>query len=130
MNRIRWSVVVLGVALVIGVLVWSRWPSSESALPCEPSLVGLDDAGIARCGAANALPAGQALTIGQKLDLNRCTAEELALVPGVGPSLAKRLVEARPFTSWSQVDAVTGVGASRLETLQQSVQLGEFDAGL
>ncbi len=130
MNRIRWSVVVLAGALLLGVLAWSAWPSSATSLPCEASEVGLDDAGIARCGAPNALPAGQALTIGQKLSLNGCTVEELALVRGVGPSLAKRLVEARPFTSWAQVDAVTGVGASRLETLQQSVELGEFDAGL
>lgn len=90
--------------------------------------MGLDDAGIARCGAATALPAAQALTIGKKLKLNGCTADELALVPGVGTSVAVKIIDARArldggFQSWDQVDAVPGVGLNRFETLQQSVEL-------
>ena len=134
MNRVRWSVVVIGMALAIGLGSWANWPSPKPALDCEPALVGLDDAGIAHCLAPHPLPAALALTIGQKLDLNTCSAEELALVPGVGLALATRIVEARAalghFSSWEQVDQVSGVGLNRLETLQHNVQLGEFDAGL
>ncbi len=134
MNRVRWSVVVLAAALLTGVISWWRWPSALPALDCDPALVGLDDAGLARCGAPRPLPAAQALTLGKKLDLNRCTAEELALVPGVGLALATRIVEARAavghFSTWEQIDRVAGVGLSRLETLQQNGELGEFDAGL
>ena len=55
--------------------------------------------------------------------------EELARLPGVGRSLAHKLVEARQsqgrFTSWAQVDAVSGVGAAKLETLQAATELRE-----
>lgn len=128
MNRIRWSALVVAGVLAAGVAAWSRWPSSAPSLPCEASQVGVDDAGIARCWAAGALPAAQALTIGKKLKLNVCTADELALVPGVGKSVAAKIIEARGrldggFESWDQVDAVTGVGLNRFETLQQTVEL-------
>jgi len=126
--------VVTVAALSGGLLAWARWPSGEAALACAVERVGLDDAGVARCGAGHPLSAAQALTIGVKLDLNRCTAAELALVPGVGPALASRIIAARGelghFSSWGEVDHVTGVGLRRLETLQENVQLGEFDAGL
>lgn len=134
MHRVRWSVLVLAIALAVGLGSWLEWPSPKPSLDCDPALVGLDDAGIARCGASGSLPAAQALTIGQKLDLNRCTADELALVPGIGSELAARIVEARAkrgqFSSWDEVDRVSGVGLTRLETLHQSVQLGEVDSGL
>lgn len=134
MNRVRWSVVVVMATLLGGVISWWRWPSSEPALPCDSSLVGLDEAGLARCHALRPLPSAQALTIGQKLDLNRCTVEALARVPGVGLMVATRIIDARSalghFSTWDEVDAVPGVGASRLETLKQSVQLSQIDAGL
>ncbi|MCC6336064.1 MAG: helix-hairpin-helix domain-containing protein [Myxococcales bacterium] len=120
--------VVLLAALLLAVAAWWRWPSNAAALDCPDGQVSLDDGGVARCGSGAPLPAGQALTVGQKLDLNAVTAEDLALLPGVGPELARTLVDERTrlggFTSWDQVDAVSGVGPARLETLQQACALG------
>lgn len=135
MNRTRALAIVLLAtgALALGVAVW-RWPSTAPALDCPNGEVTLDDAGVAHCGPGTPLPAGQSLTIGKKLDLNRVTADELALVPGVGPQLAKALIDERArlgeFSSWEQVDAVSGVGASRLEALQRVCVLGGADGGL
>jgi competence protein ComEA len=46
--------------------------------------------------------------------LSRAPADSLDLLPGIGPVLAARIVEARRarggFSSWEQVDAVKGVG--------------------
>jgi len=72
--------------------------------------------------------------LGHRLDLNVATEKELALLSGVGPSLARRLVEARDaaggFSNWEQVDAVAGVGAAKLKTLQAATVLGSSpDAG-
>jgi competence protein ComEA len=120
--------VVLLAALAVAVLAWWRWPSSGSALDCPDGQVFLDDAGVVRCGPGAPLPAGQALTVGQPIDLNAATVDDLALLPGVGPELARALVDERQrlghFTSWEQVDAVPGVGPARLETLQRACSLG------
>ncbi len=67
------------------------------------------------------------MTLGAKLSLNDATADELLLVPGVGPALAKALVKARAerrrFRSWDEVDAVTGVGPVKLEALKHWTEL-------
>ncbi len=44
------------------------------------------------------------------VDLNAASATELAGIPGVGPVLAKRIIEARPFQSVDDLRAVKGIG--------------------
>ncbi|MCP3141899.1 ComEA family DNA-binding protein [Pyxidicoccus xibeiensis] len=118
----------------LGVVARLRWPDSAPALDCPPEAVRMGPDGIATCGDGLAPSGAQALALGRRLDLNTATSEELALLPGVGPSLARRLVEAREegggFESWEQVDAVPGVGAAKLQTLQAATALGApSDAG-
>ncbi|MGA9520949.1 MAG: helix-hairpin-helix domain-containing protein [Myxococcaceae bacterium] len=140
LERTGWLAVVMLAASAAGVAAVVRWPDAEPALACPPAQVRWVDAGtsmIARCaqdGEGGPLPAGALLTLGARLDLNRATAEELALVPGVGPSLARELVRERErlgrFSSWEEVDQVRGVGVARLEALQGAAELtGSSDAG-
>lgn len=131
--------VALGLALVgilaAGAVVLLRWPSTAPALDCPPDEVRFVDAGTATL-AVCAKPGspqqvrpgvGQALTVGQKLDLNTVSEAELARVPGVGKALAHSLIEARTkqggFRSWDDVDQVRGVGPSKLDALQQAAEL-------
>ena len=117
----------LGLMALGGLVRWG-WPSPAPALDCAPSAVRFRE-GVAVCGDGAPPTAAQALALGLKLDLNSASEEELARLPGVGRSLAHKLVEARQaqgrFTSWEQVDAVSGVGAAKLETLQAATELRE-----
>jgi competence protein ComEA len=112
--------------LALGGLARSWWPSSAPALDCEPGAVRVVE-GVAVCGEGARPTGAQALALGLKLDLNAATEAELAQLPGVGRSLARKLVEAREaqgrFSSWEQVDAVSGVGAAKLEALQAVTEL-------
>jgi competence protein ComEA len=136
MTRDAWLVVAGAVLAAIGLVSWWRWPEAAPALPCDPQLVFLDDAGVARCGVTPgaALPAGQALTVGQKVPFDRLTAADLAILPGIGPELATAIIDARAarggFCSWDEVDAVEGVGPARLQTLQTLAEIPRCDAGL
>jgi competence ComEA-like helix-hairpin-helix protein len=69
-------------------------------------------------GHATATGQGDALRDGRRIDPNRASAEELELLPGVGPSLARRLVESRtaqgPFRSSADLRRVKGVGVKTL----------------
>uniref|UniRef100_UPI0035C8B051 DUF655 domain-containing protein n=1 Tax=Okeania sp. SIO2F4 TaxID=2607790 RepID=UPI0035C8B051 len=60
----------------------------------------------------------------KKINLNTATAKELETLPGVGPKLAERIIEARknkPFTSLADLDRVSGIGPKMLDKLSDRV---------
>jgi DNA uptake protein ComE-like DNA-binding protein len=133
MNRPQAIAVVLAAAGLLGVLALWRSSSVPPALECpDGGPVQLGPDGVASCRAGAPLPAGQALTLHQKFDCNTATEADFALVPGVGPTLARELVAARDggFERWEQVDAVSGVGAARLNALQAACDIRVVDAGV
>jgi len=64
----------------------------------------------------------------ERIDVNRATAEELRRLPGIGPTLSQRIVEARakqPFRKVEDLRRVRGIGAKTLERLRPYVSVGE-----
>jgi len=63
------------------------------------------------------------------LDLNRASMEEIARLPGVGPSLARRIVEERErvghFDSPEGLRGILGLGPKKLAALREHVTVGE-----
>src|SRR5258708_37171006 len=102
MHRTFWlSTLTLG-CLAVGLWTRSQWASSAPALDCPLEKVRLTTsagASVVFCGeaVADSQPAhgGALLTVGGKLDLNRASAHELLLIPGVGPLLPKARTSAR-----------------------------------
>lgn len=45
-----------------------------------------------------------------KFDINTATEKELRLVPGIGPVMARRIIDARPFRSADDLKKVSGIG--------------------
>jgi len=140
MRRTFWlSMLTLG---CLGLGVWERlrWPSSTPTLDCGPEKVRVaktDGVNVVRCveGVADSLPpeGGKLLTVGGRLNLNRASADELTLVPGVGPLLAQALVKARDqsgaFRTWDEVLNVRGVGPTKLKSLQRWTVLEARESG-
>ena len=58
------------------------------------------------------------------LDVNRASAPELARLPGIGPTLAARIVEARPFATLDDLARVPGLRRATLERVRGA--LGGF----
>ncbi|HEX2208842.1 MAG TPA: helix-hairpin-helix domain-containing protein, partial [Longimicrobium sp.] len=60
------------------------------------------------------------------LDVNRATADELAALPGIGPALARRIVQWRgehgPFASVDALEAVPGIGPATVARLRPLVR--------
>jgi competence protein ComEA len=62
-----------------------------------------------------------------KVDVNRAGPDELRTLPGIGPTLARRILEARqkgPFRSVDELRRVKGVGPKTLERLRPFVRVG------
>ena len=61
--------------------------------------------------------------------MNRAGASELDALPGIGPVLARRIVEYRrqhgPFRSVEELRAVRGLGPRLLERLRPRVSVGD-----
>jgi competence protein ComEA len=63
------------------------------------------------------------------VDVNTAPAVELAELPGIGPTLADRIIEYRtqrgPLRNLEDLRAVKGIGAKTLEALAPHVSFGE-----
>ena len=68
------------------------------------------------------------LALGQRLDINQASARDLALLPGVGPATARRIVMERrrhgPFVSPEDLTRTPGVGSKTLEILRPYIETG------
>jgi competence protein ComEA len=65
------------------------------------------------------------------VDINAADAEKLATLPGIGPSIAQRIVEYRkehgPFKSVDELVNVRGVGEKLLGRLRDHITVGSKD---
>lgn len=79
-------------------------------------------------GRVSAMSGAQLMTLSLPMDLNRATAEDLDAIPGLGPALAKRIVDYReahgPFKQIGDLHAVSGIGPQNLEKLKPYLGLG------
>jgi DNA uptake protein ComE-like DNA-binding protein len=53
-----------------------------------------------------------------KFDINTATEKELRLIPGIGPVMARRIIDARPFRSADDLKKVNGIGDQKYETIR------------
>lgn len=85
-----------------------------------------------RQGEAAAVPAGGALSnpipASGPIDINTATLEQLDTLPGIGPSIAQRIVDYRqangPFQSIEQIKDVKGIGDALFEKIKDSITIG------
>lgn len=120
--------IIAGLLVVAGGARWLERP--QPLLEDAPALDVAALEGASRAGkpAADARGAAGAAGAGAAgpIDPNRATAAELDRLPGVGPSLAARIVEERersPFRTVGDLTRVRGIGPSLATTLAGRVTL-------
>lgn len=71
----------------------------------------------------------QMLTLGIPLDLNRLQADELELLPGIGPRLAERILQYRQkngdFVSLEALKEIEGIGEKTFTSLSQYLKISK-----
>jgi competence protein ComEA len=59
------------------------------------------------------------------VNLNTASASELAGLPGIGPALARAIIEQRPFDRPEELRKVKGIGDKLYERLKDQISVGE-----
>jgi competence protein ComEA len=67
-------------------------------------------------------PVSSATPTGERVNLNTANQAQIEGLPGVGPKMAERILQARPFSSLKDLDAVKGIGPSMLKKLEPLVR--------
>lgn len=98
----------------------------------QPSVEGIPQSGGTPSGGIFSAPGGMTGgatgTQGDRLNINTATTEELdAKLPGIGPVLAKRIVDYRtghgPFKSVDDLRSVSGIGDRRFDQIKDYVTI-------
>jgi competence ComEA-like helix-hairpin-helix protein len=55
---------------------------------------------------------------GRRININTASQAELEALPGIGPVIARRIIEGRPYRSVEELERVKGVGRKRLEEIR------------
>jgi competence protein ComEA len=59
-----------------------------------------------------------------KVDVNTADAQTLETLPGVGPSIAQKIVAGRPYNSLQDLEKVKGLSAAKVEAMKNQVAFG------
>jgi competence ComEA-like helix-hairpin-helix protein len=86
-------------------------------------VVGHDIAARGPPGKARAKPdrSERPRPAGRLINVNTATAAELEALPGIGPVIARRIIEGRPYRSVEELGRVKGIGLKRLEEIRPLV---------
>jgi competence ComEA-like helix-hairpin-helix protein len=94
--------------------------------PGAITVLGDTDAASPLAHRDSARLSGQPLKDGELVDLDRAAAPEIARLPGIGPDLARRIVDDRKvhgdFGGLAALDAIPGVGPGLLRRLEGHVR--------
>lgn len=86
-------------------------PAGEAATS-QPAATPASAAPIASLPSEETTPTTLA-SVQSKLDINTASAAELQNIPGIGPVVAQRIIEARPFKSADDLQRVKGIGGGK-----------------
>lgn len=63
---------------------------------------------------------------GERINVNTATVDELDALPGIGPSLAQRIIDDRaangPFTAASDLERVSGIGPVLIDSIRELIR--------
>ena len=115
-------------AMKVDVPVKGQLLATPVGLADSAGLVATRDGSSLRSGRHRSSRGGShKLAAGQTIDINTASESELTQLPGVGPSLARRIVEYRaangPFQLPDDLQNVSGIGANKFAKMEPYIRV-------
>lgn len=111
------TITVLFIGIMVGVLIGRRSFGNEIHIFAHPST-----------DPVHTEPLQPDTTYSGKLNINLATAEELAMLPGLGETYANRIIQYRenngPFITIEDLMKVKGIGQKRFESISKYITVG------
>jgi len=90
----------------------------------------LPEADLEKLNLALPLKEGEEVWIpGRKININEASFEQLTYLSGIGPELARRIIEYRKregkFTNILELEKVKGIGKAKLQEIKEKITFGE-----
>jgi len=103
------------------------WARSPAALVCAAALALAAVSGLIHAWCPHPSPEPTPADVQLRINPNTDNADRLALLPGIGPTLATRIVEHRaehgPFRSVDDLQRVRGIGPKTVDALSGRISL-------
>lgn len=130
------AAIVMGIAAIVGMTISYVGNSrpvprfAETSTPVESSSSAADRDAAVDSESAETPAETPAGVSSLAVNLNTATAQQLELLPGIGPALAQRIIEERArrgaFKSVDDLDKVKGIGPRTLAKLRPLVRVDEI----
>lgn len=97
----------------------------DAALRCDAETVPTLAPGDELVGASSRSPSVRRMApaslaaLQQRVDVNSASVEELTSLPGIGPTIAARIVAGRPYAELDALLEVEGIGPKRLAAIRR-----------
>jgi competence protein ComEA len=98
-----------GLSVAVAVLMVSAWTGFVPVAHAQQKKSEATDATVHSKG---------------KVDINSADVKALETLPGVGPAIAQRIVDSRPYHSLADLEKVKGLSKTKVEALKDEVTFG------